>query len=383
MALELGPNAQLAARTLAMEPCGGIPARFMHAMDQRFLEYAAGAAEGSFPQDPEGIYLGAQRALGVCMIDQFLAQNALTMGSRGYEGSTARKATTGAPTIERDGIVIDDADKVAEHMERFIFPQLEAQAAAVNPEDDGAAAKIVADLTARQKLFGPDILAVPHGRQFGNFPVMRYNLYGYVHYFTAYVMYPELMERDFKLQADLAEKTNAIAVRAFQKADIPQLIRLDFDMADNGGPLVDLRSLEAIWYPHFARAVKPLIDAKIRCLWHCDGNLMTMIPGLIEAGVSGFQGFQYEAGMDYVKICRMTDREGGPLQIWAGVSVTRTLPSGTPDDVRKEMQWLVQNGPPVGLVLGASSSITPGVPWPNLKAMAEGLHYYRTHGRKG
>ena len=59
----------------------------------------------------------------------------------------------------------------------------------------------------------------------------------------------------------------------------------------------------------------------------------------------------------------------------------RTLPFGTPDDVRKEMKWLVENGPKTGLFLGGSSSIAPGVPMENMKALVEGLNYYCQHGR--
>jgi len=123
------------------------------------------------------------------------------------------------------------------------------------------------------------------------------------------------------------------------------------------------------------------LKAGIRLLWHCDGNLMKMVPRLIEAGIGGFQGFQYEDGMDYIKICGMKTRDGAPLMIWAGVSVTRTLPWGTSDDVTKEMKWLVDNGPRVGLVLGGSSSMAPGVPLANIRAMIAGRTYYRTHGR--
>jgi len=86
--------------------------------------------------------------------------------------------------------------------------------------------------------------------------------------------------------------------------------------------------------------------------------------------------------MDYERICRMTDRNGDPLFILAGVSVTRTMPFGTPDDVRREMKWLVANGPPVGLMLGGSSTVAPGVPHENIRAVIEGLHYYREHGRE-
>lgn len=132
-----------------------------------------------------------------------------------------------------------------------------------------------------------------------------------------------------------------------------------------------------------SRAIRPFLDAGVRLIWHCDGNLMEMVPRLLECGIGGFQGFQYEDGMDYERICRMTDRDGGPLFILAGVSVTRTLPFGTPDDVRRELRWLVENGPPVGLMLGASSSIAPGVCPENLDRLFDGLRYYQEHGRKG
>ena len=108
---------------------------------------------------------------------------------------------------------------------------------------------------------------------------------------------------------------------------------------------------------------------------------MDLYPRLLDAGVSGFQGFQYEDGMDYPAICRMKTREGEAPLIIAGVSVTRTLPMGTPSDVRRELKFLVENGPAQGLFLGCSSSVAPGVPWENLQALREGLQYYRTHGR--
>lgn len=73
---------------------------------------------------------------------------------------------------------------------------------------------------------------------------------------------------------------------------------------------------------------------------------------------------------------------GEPLVIIAGVSVTRTLPYGSPDDVRREMKWLVEKGPRAGLFLGASSSIAPGVPWANVQALVEGFHHYRINGRQ-
>jgi hypothetical protein len=74
-------------------------------------------------------------------------------------------------------------------------------------------------------------------------------------------------------------------------------------MADSRGTLVDPKSLDKLWFPHFARCLEPMLETDVRMIWHCDGNLMEVVPRLLEIGVRGFQGFQYEDGMDYEKIC--------------------------------------------------------------------------------
>jgi hypothetical protein len=154
-------------------------------------------------------------------------------------------------------------------------------------------------------------------------------------------------------------------------------------MADSRGTLVNIKSLDEIWFPHFTRCLEPILATDMNLIWHCDGNLMQMVPRLLEVGIRGFQGFQYEDGMDYEQICQMKTRDGEELIIIAGVSVTRTLPMGTPVDVKREMEFLVNNGPKTGLFLGGSSSVAPGVPWENIETFVQGLQYYQANGRAG
>jgi uroporphyrinogen decarboxylase len=219
------------------------------------------------------------------------------------------------------------------------------------------------------------------GYGFVSFPGFDYLSYGYENYFMAFALYPEIIERRFALHADLCLLHNRAAARAYREGGLPPLYRLDHDMADSRGTLVDIAALDKLWFPHFARCIEPLLKSAVKLIWHCDGNLMQMVPRLIEVGLKGFQGFQYEDGMDYEKICRLKTRDGDDLFIIAGVSVTRTLPHGTPADVKRELAWLVENGPKTGLVLGCSSSIIPGVPWENMQTLVEGFAYYRKHGR--
>jgi uroporphyrinogen decarboxylase len=235
--------------------------------------------------------------------------------------------------------------------------------------------------TEVQNCFGMNMIKGPYYGFFA-FPTFLYGLYGYENYFMAYALYPEVMERAFSLHADMAEAQNRVAARAIIEGGLPRLVRLDHDMADSRSTLVDVKTLDQIWFPHFARSIQPLLDADIRLIWHCDGNLMEMVPRLLECGLGGFQGFQYEDGMDYERICGMKTRDGDDLFIIAGVSVTTTLPHGTPDDVRRQMKWLVDNGPEVGLMLGCTSSIAPGVPIENMRTLIEGFHHYRQNGRQ-
>ena len=375
-----GPNAQLAWRASALEPTTGIPCKAMNVMEHGLLEEIAGAEPGDYRREPERVYRDFQLAAGACSCDQWIPRNPLTMSDHGFQADQPRSATTGAREIVVDGTVIDSPEAVVDHMERRLFPALAAAAAALDPSDDAAVARLIEQEAATQAFFGPNLLKMPYAG-FKDFPGFLYGTYGYEHYFAAYALYPEVMERHFALSADRAVKSNAVAARAIVEGGLPRVVRLDHDMADSRGTLVDPRTLDDLWFPHFARSIQPFLDAGIRLLWHCDGNLMAMVPRLIEAGVGGFQGFQYEDGMDYEAICRMTDRDGGPLMIWAGVSVTRTLPYGTRDDVVRELSWLVRHGPPVGLFLGASSSITPSTNRDNVKTLIEGLAHYREHGR--
>jgi len=377
MLIKLAESAQLALDTILQKPVKGIPSWLIHPMEHRIIDRLADMPEGTYGQDPEPTYLQMQRNIGTCLLDQWIPKNPLSIGAHGYDGERQKTATTGLEHLVLDGIVIDSPEAVVEHLEKKAFPAIQKQCR------DFDAVKLtqyyIRNERKIQETIGPTMLK--SGYAMIKFPGLRYGTYGYTNYLMAYALYPEVMEKDFALQADYAVLHNRAVARAYAQGHLPPLNRLDHDMADSRSTLMDIKSLDKIWFPHFARALSPLLNTNLRMIWHCDGNLSQMVPRLLEAGLKGFQGFQYEDGMDYEKICRMKTRDGDDLVIIGGVSVTRTLPMGTPEDVRREIKWLVENGPPTGLFLGGSSSITPGVPWDNLKTMVEGFKYYREHGR--
>ena len=369
-------NAALAYAAINREPTKGIPISWMNIMEHEIIDKLAKAPEGSYKKHPHETYLQMQKNIGVCMIDQYIPDNPLSMEADGYHGA-ARGSTTGADKIYADGMPIESPEDVAGHLETHTVPALME---AIRNFDESAAVKAVVEHeTGVQREIGPDILKCGYAHM--SFPPFLYYLYGYEHYFSAYALYPEIIDRVFALQGDLSYLKNKAAVKAFVQADLPLYHRLDHDMADGKGVLVDVKTLERAWVPAFIKAISPAAEAGFTLLWHCDGNLMKLIPYLLEAGVNGFQGFQYEFGMDYPYICALKAKDGKSMVIQAGVSVTRELPMGTPGDVRRQVNELVEHGPKTGLFLGISSSCVPGTPYENICAAIEGMQHYKTHGR--
>lgn len=377
----LSERQRLAYETILRQPTQGIASFGIHPMEWSMIERLAGEPAGAYQARPMETYRKMQEHIGCCTIDQWIWGNPLEMGAHGYDdrNTLPPSPTRGLTDFELDGIRISGPEDVVRHLETVAWPQLEKRIREFDP--DRLIRDVVTFERQTQQEIGPNILKIPHGLLV--FPQMNFYAYGYVPYFSAYALYPEIMERDFRLQADYGVLHNRALALVFTEHNVPPYMRIDFDIADNRSTLMDIRSLDRMWFPQLARCLQPLLDANVTMIWHCDGNLMEMVPRLLEVGIRGFQGFQYEAGMDYERICRMKDRDGESLLIVAGVSVTRTLPYGTPTDVKRELEWLVREGPERGLVLAGSSTITPGVPWENLKTLAEGMQHYRVHGRNG
>jgi hypothetical protein len=374
------PPQQLALDTIRGAPTQGIGIFGINPMEWRMIDRLAGVPEGTYERRPVDTYRRMLVNSGVCVVDQWIPDNPLTMRAEGFEGA-ARTATTGAGEIALDGIAIDSPEAVVRHMEEHLAPSIKAQIAGFDA--DALVRQLLERERADQDAIGPEMLKAPYTDPFARFPILHYGLYGYEQYFTAYALYPEAMERNFALAADCAVLYNRAAARAIAEGGLPSYVRIDHDITDSRGTLADVKSLDRLWFPHFARSMKPFVDAGVTLVWHSDGNVTPLVERLLDVGFAGFQGFQYEDGVDYVKICGMKARDGEGLLIIAGVSVTRTLPYGTADDVKREMRFLVENGPKSRLFLGASSSIAPGVPWENLKTLVEGFWHYRSAGRNG
>jgi len=101
---------------------------------------------------------------------------------------------------------------------------------------------------------------------------------------------------------------------------------------------------------------------------HSCGCIDAIIPALIEMGLDVLNPVQPEA-MD---LRELKTKYGDKLAFWGGISTQKTLPYGTPDEVRREARavrdLMSKNG---GYILSPAQSIQSDVPVENILALLE------------
>ncbi len=112
-----------------------------------------------------------------------------------------------------------------------------------------------------------------------------------------------------------------------------------------------------------------LIHAAGKDVWvHSCGNIEKIMPSLIEMGVDVINPVQPEC-MD---LALLKSRFGASITFWGGISTQRTLPYGTPDEVRREARQvrnLMAAGG--GYILSPAQELQEDVPPENILALLE------------
>jgi hypothetical protein len=214
-----------------------------------------------------------------------------------------------------------------------------------------------------------DMLWVPYSGG-SSCAFMWYSRFGFRPYLLAIMRYPDAVETLFRNSGEEAMLRNRALAAAVRKNGLPPYVYFGEDICYNHGPMVPVSILREIYFPYLKRALEPLKAADIRIIWHSDGNILPITEDLLECGVDGFQGFQQEAGPTLEHFAGLRSRAGRKLILWGSISVTQTLPFGTPRDVEREVEACIdaaQEGG--GYFVAPSSSVGPEVPDENIIAM--------------
>lgn len=144
----------------------------------------------------------------------------------------------------------------------------------------------------------------------------------------------------------------------------------DFGMQT--GPFISLEAYRALYKP-FHKRVNDWVHEHTswKTFIHSCGSVMDLAEDFIEAGFDILNPVQCSAAR--MDPARLKARLGDRLTFWGGgVDTQRTLPFGTPDEVRQEVRERIEIfGPGGGFVFNTIHNVQPQVPIENLMAMLE------------
>jgi uroporphyrinogen decarboxylase len=155
--------------------------------------------------------------------------------------------------------------------------------------------------------------------------------------------------------------------RAAVEREVDFLI-LDDDLCDNNGFLVAPGFIHEQWRWRTRLIIQPFLSKGLPVVYHCCGNLRSVIPLAIELGISAVHPIQPTCNniYDYKK------QYGRDMSFMGNIDLAGVLTRGTPgqvrEDTREHIAALSTGG---GYVVASSHSITDDVPPENYKAMIE------------
>jgi uroporphyrinogen decarboxylase len=147
------------------------------------------------------------------------------------------------------------------------------------------------------------------------------------------------------------------------------------DFGSQQGLLISPQAWRTFIRPGFAAYVELIKSHGAWAMHHTCGSVVDLIPDMIECGLDVLQSIQPEAkGM---ALADLKARFGHSLCFHGGVSIQRTMPFGTPDEVRQEVRSLAEAvKPDGGYIFCTAHNIQADTGVENVQALLEAYHQY-------
>jgi uroporphyrinogen decarboxylase len=200
------------------------------------------------------------------------------------------------------------------------------------------------------------------------------NLIGSERALEALVLEPELMEYGLGVVGEFfAELTDRTLGAAGGRIDI---ICVQDDFGTQTGKLMSLKMYRRFFKPHHKRIFEVARRHGARVMQHSCGAVFDFIPDFIEIGVDILDPVQTTAaGMNPR---RLKEEYGKDLCFHGGIDVQNILVNGTPDDVRRHLDELIETlGDGGGFILAPSHYMEAVAPMENVLTIFDHVARWR------
>lgn len=150
-------------------------------------------------------------------------------------------------------------------------------------------------------------------------------------------------------------------------------------VGDDVGTQLDMMIEPKMWEKFLKFRLKKVIDSAkeinpdILIDYHSDGNIMKIIPSLIEIGVDILNPVQPEC----IKPEEVKKLYGDRLSFRGTIGTQTTMPFGTCEEVEKVCENMIHiMGKGGGFILSPTHILEPEVPWENIEAMINTVKKY-------
>ena len=345
-----------ALRTLNFQPTDCVPTWGGWIVSAGFFEAMSGR---SFWDDPRGIAFDTYRTLEVDIIAECVYLPESREDWRAYTDET---------------IVASEKFRSAEDVKAYAEALPDPASLEVEFDLARSIASFRSAYVDLQDELGSDIFCLP---MCNSAKFIWFEDFGYQSYMEAVAMYPDAIRRLMEHSGESARLVNQARAELVRDGSMPPFFFMGQDICGNSGPIISPDALRELYFPSLRRSFEPLIEAGAQVIWHSDGYIIPILEDLIGCGITGFQGFQEHTGFDVADIAARRVRGGRKPILMAGVSVDRILPNGTVDDVKGEVERIIDAAAAGGgLIIGTTNTPGPDCRNENLEAMYRYVHEY-------
>nr|MDO8083940.1 uroporphyrinogen decarboxylase family protein [Candidatus Sigynarchaeum springense] len=148
-------------------------------------------------------------------------------------------------------------------------------------------------------------------------------------------------------------------------------IYLSDDLGQKGRPLISPRTFKRFFFEPYKELFGAIHDIGARVIMHSCGNIVELLPLLVDAGLDGWQSMEVPAEIDHAAVKKQF---GDKLVLVGGIDSSRELTFGTPASIEQHVRAQIKAmGKGGGYISGPAHDYLK-VPLKNAIAMRDAVH---------